>query len=93
VEKHEAIHTLYALHDPVCKVLRNISQLRGTASSEASAFLTSLTNDEFVVSLCVLNYVMTVTKQLSIALQSASSDLISAVNHVRQIREQLQSIM
>lgn len=34
---------------------------------------------------------MTVTKQLSIALQSALNDLISAVNQVRQIREQLQS--
>ena len=65
VEKHEAIHTLYKLYGPVCEVLLDISQVRGPASSDARALLTSLTNNEFVVSLCVLNSVMTVTMQLS----------------------------
>jgi hypothetical protein len=91
VEKHEAIHTLYTLYNVVCEVLEEMTTERSASSSLASSLLNSLTKDDFVVALCVLHFVMSVTKPLSVALQSASNDLISAINHVHAVKEQLQN--
>ena len=86
---------MYALYDPLLKILHKINTEHGWDNKTADAaysLMKSITDPTFILAFNVCLYSLGFTKPLSVMLQATSVDIIKAYTNINLIQSPLETL-
>jgi len=94
VERHTAFVDFATMYEAILLCLEGIGQGNGSwdakSRTEASGLLKSISSSDFIAAFQSNNYCLGYTKQLSILLQGASQDILTAYEEIHCVRDALE---